>query len=54
MEKYSRLSESNIIKNVNELNKKAIRNKAQCEGYISRTLKQIVIQCKHFYPEILQ
>ncbi|XP_050334925.1 armadillo repeat-containing protein 8-like [Bactrocera neohumeralis] len=54
MEKYSRLSESNIIKNVNELNKKNIRNKAQCEDYISRTLKQIVIQCKHFYPEILQ
>ncbi|XP_067647949.1 armadillo repeat-containing protein 8-like [Eurosta solidaginis] len=54
MEKYSRLSESNIIKNVYELNKKTIRNKSQCEDYISRTLKKIVIQCKHFYPEILQ
>ncbi|XP_054735612.1 armadillo repeat-containing protein 8-like [Anastrepha obliqua] len=54
MEKYSRLSELNIIKNIYELNKKTIRNKAQCEDYIGRTLKQIVIQCKHFYPEILQ
>ncbi|CAD7006096.1 armadillo repeat-containing protein 8 [Ceratitis capitata] len=53
-EKYSRLSETNIIKNIYELNRRSIKNKAQFEDYTYRILKLIVIKCKNAYPENLQ